>query len=435
MKKTFLMMALCLSTMVATAQTQRYVGGDISMLPEYEKHNSGYKNENGTKVANLLNWLVDDCGWNTFRVRIFVNPTNPNGDGVLQTTDYVKDLGKRIKDKGAYFMLDFHYSDTWVDATHIQAPAGWAGLSDSLMADTLGKYTAMVLDTLIANGATPDLVQVGNEIMYGLCGIQVHPYYNAADNWTGYANLLKAGCAAVREKCPAAKIIIHSDRPTNTGYNYWYYNKLIEMGVDYDVIGLSYYPFWHGYLTAAQVASKSDKNNLSAALTHLATYFPTKEVQIVETAYNFQYWPTAGVKFDTQDVWTCSKKGQYEFIRDLVAEAKLHPNLTGISYWFPEEAGNGDDTNWTTSKGTVLRIWLNRGLWDENVTQSGHALNTTGAQKLNVPHELGTYVEIPTGVEKTVAPVMNGKAEKRLENGKMVIVRGGEKWDVIGGRL
>lgn len=323
-------------------------------------------------------------------------------------------------------MLDFHYSDTWVDATHIQAPAGWAGLSDSLMADTLGKYTAYVLDELIAYGATPDLVQVGNEIMYGLCGIKVHPYYSAADNWTGYANLLKAGCAAVREKCPNAKIIIHTDRPTNKQYNQFYYQKLIDMGVDYDVIGLSYYPFWHGYLTAAQVAGKTDKNNLAAALSQLATDFPNKEVQIVETAYNYQYWPTSGVNYNTQDVWPCSKAGQYNFIHDLVTEAKLHPNLTGISYWFPEENGNGGPS-WNANT-IVIQNWLSRGLWDDN----NHALNKVSTTSY-AAKELGTYVESVTGLESVEMPKC--QRAKQLENGQIVVVRDGKKYSVLGQKL
>lgn len=429
MKKIICLLMAFMASSMLWAEKQHYVGGDISMLPEYEAHNSPYKDQTGTKIKDLITWLTQTCQWNTFRVRIFVNPTNPNGDGVLQTTDYVKKLGKRIKDAGAYFMLDFHYSDTWVDATHIQAPAGWVGLSDSLMADTLGKYTAAVLDELIAYGATPDLVQVGNEIMYGLCGIKVHPYYDATDNWTGYANLLKAGCAAVRAKCPQAKIIIHSDRPTNTNYNYYYYQKLANMGVDYDVIGLSYYPFWHGYLTAAQVASKSDKNNLANALTQLATSFPDKEVQIVETAYNFQYWPTSGVKYDTQDVWPCSVAGQYTFVSDLLTELQLHDNVTGISYWFPEEAGNGDDTNWSTSKGTVLRVWLNRGLWDENQSASGHNLNKYN--KTSVPQLMGTYANHVTPVQETPAAATSKKV---LHNGQLLIEHNNQLFDVLGNK-
>ena len=89
---------------------QRFVGGDISMLPMYEQHNSYYKDVNGAKINDLLTWLVQECGWNTFRVRLFYNPTE--GNGVVQDLPYVTSLGKRIKDAGAYFMLDFHYSDT-----------------------------------------------------------------------------------------------------------------------------------------------------------------------------------------------------------------------------------------------------------------------------------------------------------------------------------
>lgn len=428
---TAMMFVGTMSAFAENTERTKYVGGDISMLPEYEKHNSGYKDASGAKIPDLLVWLNETCGWNTFRVRLFVNPTNPNGDGVLQTTEYVKALGQRIKAQGAYFMLDFHYSDTWVDATHIQAPEAWKGLDDAAMAAQLGEYTRAVLDELNSANATPDLVQVGNEIMYGLCGIKVHPYQASGDNWAGYAALLKAGCEAVREKCPEAKIIIHSDRPTNTQYNKFYYGKLLEMGVDYDVIGLSYYPFWHGYLTAEQVAAKSDKNYLGKALAQLATDFPDKEVQIVETAYNFQYWPTAGVNYDTRDAWPCSKKGQYEFVRDLVSELLLHENVTGLSYWFPEEAGNGDDTNWSTSQGTVLRTWLNRGLWDENMSQSGHALNVTGAQKDNVAKEMGRFVPEVSALESIDRPD-EPRCRKQIVDGRLEIIREGIRYSVWG---
>ena len=418
---------------------QRFVGGDISMLPMYEQHNSYYKDVNGAKINDLLTWLVQECGWNTFRVRLFYNPTE--GNGVVQDLPYVTSLGKRIKDAGAYFMLDFHYSDTWVDATHIQAPAAWKGLSDAVMADSVDAYTRRVLNTLIAAGAKPDLVQVGNEIMYGLCGIQVHPYDKAEDNWDGYLNLLKAGCNAVRELCPDAQIIIHTDRPTNSGYNSFYYNKLINNNVDFDVIGLSYYPFWHGYLTPEQVKDKSDKNNLVNALNNLATWFPDKRVQIVECAYNFQYWPKQGVNTDTQDAWPCSKAGQYQFVRDLVDALKPLKNVDGINYWFPEEAGNGDDTNWNTSKGTVITTWLNRGFWDEGISKSGHAINRTGAptgdqtaEDVCAPYYMKNFLDNQyEGIENTVTPAL--RCEKRLQNGQIVLLVNGKPYNILGAQM
>ena len=379
MKKTISIIFAALLCASVQAQT-RYIGGDISMLPRYEKDASYYKDVSGKKISDLITWCVSDLGWNTFRVRIFVHPDQKAPDytstdyAIVQDLAYVTALGKRIKDAGAYFMLDFHYSDSWVDASHIQAPAAWKGSSDAVMADSISKYTHMVLQTLKAAGATPDLVQVGNEIMYGLCGMRVHPYYTTGDNWDGYLGLLRAGCNAVREECPNAQIIIHTDRPSNTGYNKYYYKKLIDNNVDYDIIGLSYYPFWHGYLTSAQVQSKSDKNHLVKALNQLATDFPDKRVHIVECAYNFQNWPTSGVNYDTQDAWPCTKQGQYNFVKDLVDNLKPLDNVDGISYWFPEDAGNGDYVNWSTKDRIIEETWSNRGFWNENTTTNGHAI-------------------------------------------------------------
>jgi len=427
MKKIISLFIIALVCVHAQAET-RYVGGDISALPLYEKYNSRYKDVKGSNISDLLTWFVQDCGWNTFRVRIFVNPTKKDHGGtsnptVCQDLAFVTTLGKRIKDAGAYFMLDFHYSDTWVDATHIQAPSAWQGASDAAMADSISVYTHRVLQTLKASGATPDLVQVGNEIMYGLCGIQVHPYDKSGDNWDGYLGLLHAGCNAVREECPNAQIIIHTDRPTNTGYNSYYYNKLKNANVDFDIIGLSYYPFWHGYINAAQVADKSDKNNLVNAIKNLKTLFPTKRVHIVECAYNFQWWPSSGVNYDTQDVWPCSVAGQYQFVKDLVDNLKPLENVDGISYWFPEEAGNGD-------KGTVIPSWQNRGFWNENKSTSGHAINKTGnvsgsktAEDVCAPYYMRNFYNDPSEGLSTERSSEEAPCRKILKEGRVLIQR------------
>lgn len=421
MKKTLLIIVCALTCAMTYAQT-RYVGGDISMLPKYEQHNSPYKNANGKKIDNLLTWFISDCGWNTFRVRIFVNPdgTDPS---VCQDLAYVTAFGQRIKAAGAYFMLDFHYSDTWVDATHIQAPAAWKNASDAAKADSIGAYTRRVLNTLNAANATPDFVQVGNEIMYGLCGIKVSPYDNAATNanWPSYIALLQAGCNAVRDLCPNAQIIIHTDRPNEVDNTQYYYNQLINNNVDFDIIGLSYYPFWHGYLTNEQ-----NRTNLTYSLQTYQGAFPTKRIHIVETAYNFQYWPSSGVKYDTRDVWPCTKAGQYNFVKDLVDALLPLENVDGLSYWFPEEAGNGDDTDWNTSSGTVIKTWLNRGFWNENQSTTGHAINN------NAPYYMGTFVGFePQGIE-AVSSQPEAKSRKVLQNGQLMIERNGVRYDATG---
>lgn len=444
MRKYTLLFISALLCVHAQAQT-RYVGGDISMLPKYEQYSSGYKDVSNTKISNLISWLISDCGWNTFRVRIFVNPRqlNPKGEtdyAVCQDLVYVTALGKRIKDAGAYFMLDFHYSDTWVDALNIQAPAAWQGVSDAAMADSLGNYTHAVLQALKAAGAAPDLVQVGNEIMYGLCGIKVAPYDKSDSNWDGYLGLLHAGCNAVREECPNAQIIIHTDRPTHTGYNSYYYNKLKNANVDFDVIGLSYYPFWHGYLNTEQVASKTNKNNLVNAINNLKTLFPDKRVQIVECAYNFQYWPSEGVSFDTRDAWPCSVAGQYNFVKDLVDNLKPLENVDGISYWFPEDAGNGDYVNWTTKAGLIEVAWSNRGFWNEAATTSGHAINKTGsasggktAADVCAPYYMRNFYHSGQGIEDVQSDDVHGT--KVIRKGCLLIERNGLLYDLTGARV
>ncbi|MBQ4019018.1 MAG: glycosyl hydrolase 53 family protein [Paludibacteraceae bacterium] len=422
------------------AQT-RYVGGDISMLPQYEQHNSQYKDATGKKINDLLTWFVTDCGWNTFRVRIFVNPTS-NDPSLCQDLAYVTALGQRIKAAGAYFMLDFHYSDSWVDAGHIQAPAAWKGSDDATMAQHVADYTRDVLTALNAANATPDFVQVGNEIMYGLCGIQVHPYDKAGDNWDGYLGLLQAGCNTVRELCPNAQIIIHTDRPCNKQYDFYYYNKLRTNNVDFDIIGLSYYPFWHADFTPT--SSNTGEQTLAplvSAINYLKIQFPEKRVHIVECAYNFQYWPSAGVNYNTQPVWPCSKTGQYNFVKDLVDALLPLDNVDGLSYWFPEEAGNGDDTDWNTSQGTALWTWQNRGFWDENQSSTGHAINRTGsitgdktAADVCAPYYLGKFAATPESIDQTPndqRPMTN----KVLRNGQLLIERNGHTYTLTGAGL
>lgn len=340
---------LCLAALPAWAQ-QHLVGGDISLLPSYEQYNTPYYTPDGQKIDDVIRYLRDDCGWNAIRVRLFVNPTDPKHEGVVQDLDYVTALGHRVKEAGMEFLLDFHYSDTWADPVSQKLPAAWSDCTTAEQkASRVYAYTKECLDHLKDAGATPDYVQVGNEISYGIVGVKVHPYAASGDDWTGFRRVLSEGCRAVRECCPAAKIVIHTERAAKANDTKYFYEQLASL--DYDVIGLSYYPIWHAPLAT-----------LSGTLTTLATAFPTKEVQIVETAYNYNYWPSSGVTYDTRSTWPCSAAGQQKFAKDLVTELLRHDNVTGLYWWFPEENGNGGPS-WNAST-IVIDTWLNRGLWD-----------------------------------------------------------------------
>lgn len=348
--------------------TNRWVGGDISLLPSYEAVNTPYKDAKGQTINDVLAYVHDSAHWNAIRVRLFVNPVIINPDdgkhqGEVQDLAYVKALGKRIKDAGMSFLLDFHYSDTWADPTKQTIPSAWQNIAQGQpMADKVYEYTHDCLTQLVNNGATPDFIQIGNEISYGmLWSSKGHdmvnpnsPYEDYQANWEKLSLYLNAGARACREVCPNAKIIVHIERTAVAQQCVNYFDYIGRNNVDYDIIGLSYYPFWHGYFP-----------KLSATLSALRNSCPDKPIHIVETAYYNNYFPTDGsATTKTTDKWPASETGQNAFLSDLCEELKKHSNVEGLYYWFPEENGNGGAT-YDASK-IVIDSWINRGLWNPN---------------------------------------------------------------------
>ena len=348
--------------------TDRWVGGDISLLPAYEAVKTPYKDAKGATISDVVAYVHDSCHWNAARVRLFVkpviiNPDDNNRQGEVQDLPYVKALGKRIKEAGMAFMLDFHYSDTWADPTKQTIPSDWTSIAQGEdMAAKVYEYTRDCLTELVSAGATPDFIQVGNEISYGmLWSNKGHdmvgpnsPYEDYEANWVKLSSYLNAGARACREVCPDAKIIIHIERTTSATQCVNYFNYIGRNNVDYDIIGLSYYPFWHGYFA-----------KLSTTLDALKNAFPTKPVQIVETAYYNAYFPTDGsATYKTTDKWPATEAGQNQYLLDLCEELKKFENVNGLYYWFPEENGNGG-ASYSADK-IVIDTWINRGLWNAN---------------------------------------------------------------------
>ena len=366
MKKFVFLFMLLACLFIPDVEGMRYVGGDISLLQSYEDNNVMFYDQKGLRKRDLLQYMKsDDVGWNALRVRLFVNPEkkDPNGNPdpqVCQDLDYVVRLCKRIKSEGFSLMLDFHYSDTWADPANQWTPAEWLSLSNSELRTKVYEYTKECLQRLVDEGAAPDFIQTGNEISFGMLwgpvdhNSNVNRCYANAPNsyWTRFINLLKEAVKACREVCPQAKVIIHSERVADAGFMKNYYTRLSE--VDYDIIGLSYYPFWHNSLSV-----------LSSSLEMLAKDFPDKTVQIVETAYYYQGDHTHEYDFTSQ--WPYTPEGQNAFTQDLVDELKKHSNVNGLYWWCPEENGSGPNN-------AVMLHWLNRGLWDNSTHRALPAL-------------------------------------------------------------
>ncbi len=350
-RKLALTCTLLLAAAQATAQTL-VVGGDMSLLPKYEERGVRFLRQNGLSIADVLKYVKTDAvGWNAVRCRLFVNPATDGDPSVCQNLDYVTAFGKRIKDEGMAFMLDFHYSDTWADPAHQTVPKAWEGLNATQLATQVYDYTKAALEALVAAGATPDYIQVGNEVTCGMLWDYGRINSGGKNNIASFVNFLKAGVRACREVCPDAKVVIHMEHLQNASYITQNFSTLVSRGVDYDIIGLSYYPFWHGDIAALRAALNALEANANTK---------TKEIQIVETAYNYVP-PTGDITYDFSETWPYSAEGQVSFLADLIAELKQHKSVTGLYWWFPEENGTGPNED-----KSVMWMWLNRGLWNNS---------------------------------------------------------------------
>ena len=337
--------------MITQAQEPLYVGGDISLLPKYEEAGVVYKDKEGQTVSDVLAFFRQQ-GQNAMRVRLFVSPDGSD-KAVCQDLDYVKALGKRIKDAGLKLMLDFHYSDTWADPAKQWTPAAWQDLNNDQLQDKIYEYTKDCLQQMKAAGAEPDFIQTGNEISYGMLwgksGTTANRCYtNSSDaNWNRFLSLLKKAGQACREECPQARIIIHSERVPKPDVLTDFFDRMKAGGIDYDIIGLSYYPAFHGSLSA-----------LETALSALERKQYGKDMMIVETGYSYA-WALGGTEYDYTKTYPYSEEGQRQFTADLVAKLKSHPGVKGLFWWWPEDNGNKQVTN----------NWWNAALYDHNSGQ------------------------------------------------------------------
>ena len=356
MKKLLLAFVFGAFALTSHAQ-QHYVGGDISLLPTYEANGAWYMDGNNERITDMLGYLKAQ-GLNSLRVRLFVDPTKATdaekGEGVRQDLEYVKTLGQRIKAAGFSLLLDFHYSDTWADPKQQITPESWQGLTDDQLKTKIYDYTKDCLQQMVAAGATPDFIQTGNEISYGMLwgarnasSSQLKKAYpDDAPSWNRLLGLLGQAAAACREVCPQAKLILHSEFVRNISLLQKFYKGLNS--ADYDIVGLSYYPYYHGGLSQLELALNWLSNNID------------KDVMIVETGYYYAWQPT-DISYDLSSTWPITPAGQQQFTKDLIAKLKAYNRVTGLYWWFMEACENGLD--WNTKR--VTDKWYNASLFND----------------------------------------------------------------------
>jgi beta-galactosidase len=233
---------------LTTKPIGRMIGADISFLPQIEngalRGATGKFYEDGRQVDAIT--LLKRHGFNYIRLRIFVNPETEKGysPGVgFCGLDSTLSMARRIKAAGMGILLDFHYSDYWADPQQQNKPQAWATADYADLTDSVRVYTTRVLQALQRQGTLPDMVQIGNEINHGLLWPDGH-----IGNLDQLAGLLKAGVAGAEAVAPNLPVMMHLALGGQNAEARFWLDNMIARGVKFDIIGLSYYPRWHGTL-------------------------------------------------------------------------------------------------------------------------------------------------------------------------------------------
>jgi arabinogalactan endo-1,4-beta-galactosidase len=347
-------------------------GADISMLPSLEEHGAKFYDRAGIEKDALA--ILKDSGVNWVRLRLWNAPVDgeekPLGGGDCDLARTVA-LAARAKKLGLKVLVDFHYSDFWADPGKQAKPAAWGALTGTDLEKAVYDYTRSAILALRDSGALPDMVQIGNETNNGMLWPDGQTW--CADKsatiggFDGFAALLSSGARAVRDATPKGKrvkIVIHLANGGDNGLYRWVFDELAARKVDFDVIGLSWYPYWHGPM-----------KGLAANLADLASRYG-KELAVVETAYAWTLADGDGtgnlfkMALDADGGYLPTVQGQASFIRDCMATVAAVPGKKGLGifYWEPcwiPVAGAG----WKAGEGCS---WENQALFDG----TGHALES-----------------------------------------------------------
>ena len=297
-------------------------GMDASAVLALE--NSGVKYYNFDGEEQDVFQTLSEAGVNYIRLRVWNDPYDENGNGYGGGNNDLPtaiELGKRATKYGMKVCIDFHYSDFWADPKRQHAPKAWEGMEIDEKCDALYDYTKDSLTQLFDEGVDVEMVQVGNEINNGMAGEYYLP---------NVTQLLKSGTKAVREIADTynkdIQVVIHYTNIESNGEIDSLASNLQNNDVDYDIMGLSYYPFWDGSFDNMQRISKYIQK----------TY--NKKVMIAETSYCYTSEDGDGSGnslVGTDDIvkgYPATVQSQATMVRDVCAAAN-EAGLEGVFYW------------------------------------------------------------------------------------------------------
>ncbi|HYP87498.1 MAG TPA: arabinogalactan endo-1,4-beta-galactosidase [Polyangiaceae bacterium] len=332
------------------------LGADVSSLTKSEALGGEYFDDFsrpdhcGAEQSALD--ILKGHGASHVRVRVWVDPA----DGYHDITE-AKSIARRARAAGLKVLADLHYSDTWADPGHQAKPAAWASHSVEQLRQDVYRHTYDVCKAMTVYGKGPDMMQIGNELNAGMLWPDGHTY--DPPNWDNLAGFLTAGYQAVKACSPSTKVMLHLANGGDNGLYRWWFDNITQRNVPFDVIGFSYYGYWHGSLGDLQ----RNLNDVSARY--------GKDVVVAETAYpftlGFEDNQSNAIGLESQLVpgYPASPEGQARNLRDVLSIVRAVPNGRGLGafYWdatWTAVPGNG----WDPADPNSGDTWENQALFD-----------------------------------------------------------------------
>lgn len=354
-------------------------GMDLSTLLELERCGAKYY-DNGEErdlLAIMKSYDVD-----TIRIRLWNDPWSETGESYGAGENDLKtslEIAKRVTAAGFGVLLNFHYSDFWADPGKQIKPKAWADYGVKELEQAVYDYTLESMRTFLDAGVNITMVQVGNELSNGLLWPE-----GKVPNYDNIATFVNAGIRAVRKADATIPVMIHLDNGGNNALYREWFDNFTKRGEDFEIIGLSYYPFWHGSLQMLNdnmndIAERYGKDLVIAEVSMGYTMEDYKNYEKLsdEDRKGYATRPALVEKIE----YPMTKQGQYDFMEDFLNRISHIKGGKGKGFFYWEPAwipvpGSGWATpaslKYMNDPGPCGNEWANQALFDYD----GNALPT-----------------------------------------------------------
>ena len=402
-------------------------GGDLTMINLMEDKGATYYDTNG-QVRDVFHILAEN-GFNIVRLRTHNDTGKATGidnwylpDGYQNTEDILK-LAKRAKDVDMEIELTLNYSDWWPNAETQEIPSSWkkeiAGLSEKEAVDRLEQliyeYTKDVMTKLANQGTIPEYISLGNEMHTGI----LFPY-GKIGNIENFKRFINAGYKAVKEVSTETQVILHLDNAGNTEKYTSFFDTCENNGVNYDVIGASYYPFW----------TKKNVEDIIPWFNEIGEKYQ-KKIMIMETGYKWNETLPSGetgqLKDNGNESHSSTPQGQKEFLNELFNGIKNIENnwVIGDLYWDPVMIAQ-DGVGWAMERGEAADGSEDKA--GDNVVSNTTIFDFDGKALTS----LNSFRDNSEGTTKgMLSGLVVGEGGNKISNAKVVININGKQYEKV----